>query len=210
MVPVASCCTFCVHQNLLKSRILLFESIQKIRCFLLGWFGDRCGKALGLPMTHREEVREARAGGETPCYFVRMGDSYISLGLSAKDWFRVLVRLSQSTYLSSYVSGLSLFGEAGYHLPKISETTGRMYDHEIFTRRQAQLGGTKSEFFFDITWLVCKLQTKLFFRNAFSRHANFTKFCRIVTIDVRNKSWKFEIDISKIHDFVSRTEITIL
>ena len=41
---------------------------------------------------------------------------------------------------------------------------------------------------FDITWLVCKLQTKIpkisISRNATSRHANFTKFCRIVTIDV--------------------------
>ena len=56
--------------------------------------------------------------------------------------------------------------------------------------------------FFDITWLVCKLQTKIpknpIFRNATSRNANFTKFCRIVTIDVRNKPWQFQIDISKI------------
>ena len=43
---------------------------------------------------------------------------------------------------------------------------------------------------FDITGPVCKLQTKIpkipNFGNATSRHANFTKFCRIVHIDVRN------------------------
>ena len=48
--------------------------------------------------------------------------------------------------------------------------------------------------FFGITWLVCKLQTKilknLIFWNATSRRANFTKFCKVVTIDVRNKPWK--------------------
>ena len=45
---------------------------------------------------------------------------------------------------------------------------------------------------FDITGPVCKLQNKIqkipIFRNATSRHANFTKFCRIVHIDVRNKA----------------------
>ena len=55
---------------------------------------------------------------------------------------------------------------------------------------------------FDRTCLVCKLQTKIpkdpIFGNATSRHANLTKFCRIVAIDVRNESWKFQIDISKI------------
>ena len=44
---------------------------------------------------------------------------------------------------------------------------------------------------FEITGPVCKLQTKIpkipIFRNATSRRANFMKFCRIVTIDVRNK-----------------------
>ena len=43
----------------------------------------------------------------------------------------------------------------------------------------------------DITGPVCKLQIKIpkipIFRNATSRHANFTKFCMIVTIDVRIK-----------------------
>ena len=44
----------------------------------------------------------------------------------------------------------------------------------------------------DITGPVCKLQTKILknpnFGNATSMHANFTKFCRIVTIDVRMNS----------------------
>ena len=60
-----------------------------------------------------------------------------------------------------------------------------------------------------ITLLVCKLQTKIpknpIFRNATSRHANFMKFCRIVTIDVRNKPWKFQIDISKIGYFTEQS-----
>ena len=43
----------------------------------------------------------------------------------------------------------------------------------------------------DITVLVCKLQTKIkktCFGTATSRGANFTKFCQIVNIDVRNDS----------------------
>ena len=44
---------------------------------------------------------------------------------------------------------------------------------------------------FDIDGPVCKLQTKILkepiFGNASSRHANFTRFCRTITIDVRNK-----------------------
>ena len=43
----------------------------------------------------------------------------------------------------------------------------------------------------DITGPVCKLQTKIpkipIFGNATSRHANLTKFCRNINIDVRNK-----------------------
>ena len=46
--------------------------------------------------------------------------------------------------------------------------------------------------FGDITGPVCNLQTKilknLIFGNATSRHPNFTKFCRIVTIDVRDEA----------------------
>ena len=57
--------------------------------------------------------------------------------------------------------------------------------------------------------LVCKLQTKILkipmFGNTSSRHANFTKFFRIVPIDVRNKSWKFHIDISKIGYFTEQS-----
>ena len=47
------------------------------------------------------------------------------------------------------------------------------------------------KFFFDITGPVCKLQNKIpkisILENATSRHANYTKFCRIINIDVRNK-----------------------
>ena len=54
-----------------------------------------------------------------------------------------------------------------------------------------------------------KLQTKipknLIFGNAISRHTNFTKFYRIVTIDVRNKPYKFQIDISKIDYFAEHS-----
>ena len=45
---------------------------------------------------------------------------------------------------------------------------------------------------FDITWLVCKLQNEIpknpIFRNATSRYAIFTKFCRIINIDVLKTS----------------------
>ena len=48
---------------------------------------------------------------------------------------------------------------------------------------------------FERTWLVCKLQTKIpknqIFRKAYFRHSNITKFCRIVTIDVRNNPQNF-------------------
>ena len=63
-----------------------------------------------------------------------------------------------------------------------------------------------------ITGLICKVQTKIpknpIFRNATSRHANFTKFCKIVTIDLRNKPWKFQIDISKIGYFTEVNNTT--
>ena len=70
-----------------------------------------------------------------------------------------------------------------YHPPKISETTGPMtmkFLPDVKLNKEA-----RNQNFF------CKLQTKIpkspIFRNATSRHANLTKFCRIVTIDVRNK-----------------------
>ena len=95
----------------------------------------------------------------------------------------------------------SIWGEGGTNHPYDLKNHWT-YDHEILTRCQADWGSTKSEKIFDITWLVCKLQTKIpknpIFRNETSRHTNFTKFCRIVTIDVRNEPWKFQIDISKI------------
>ena len=62
---------------------------------------------------------------------------------------------------------------------------------------------------FDIISPVCKLQTKVpknpIFWNANSRHAKFTKFCRIVHIGIRNKSWKFQIEISKIGYFIEHS-----
>ena len=41
-------------------------------------------------------------------------------------------------------------------------------------------------------------------RNAASRHANFTKFCQIVNIDVKNQPWKFQIYVSKIGYFAEQ------
>ena len=68
---------------------------------------------------------------------------------------------------------------------------------------------TKSENEFDITLLVCKLQTKIpknpIFRNITSWHANFEKFCRIVNIDIKNWSRKFESDISEIGYFTEQS-----
>ena len=53
-----------------------------------------------------------------------------------------------------------------------------------------------------ISWLVFKSQTKilknLIFRNTTSSHANFTTFCRILNIDLRNNPWKIQIDILQI------------
>ena len=60
---------------------------------------------------------------------------------------------------------------------------------------------------FDISGLICKLRTKIpkipIFGNATSKHAYFTKFCRIVHI-VRNDPSKFQIDISKIGYFTEQ------
>ena len=66
------------------------------------------------------------------------------------------------------------------------------------------------EFFYDkVGGPVCKLQIKILkisiFGNAIFRRANLTKFCRIVTIDVKNKTWKFPIDISKIGYFTEQS-----
>ena len=58
---------------------------------------------------------------------------------------------------------------------------------DVGTHKEAQNQRT----FFDATGPVCKLQTKILkntiFANTTFRHANFTKFYRIVTIDVRNE-----------------------
>ena len=36
-------------------------------------------------------------------------------------------------------------------------------------------------------------------------HANFKKFCRIATIDVRNEPWNFQTDILKIGYFAEQS-----
>ena len=43
------------------------------------------------------------------------------------------------------------------------------------------------------------------FWNATFGHASFTKFCRIINIDVRNYTWKFQIDSSKIGFFTEQS-----
>ena len=60
--------------------------------------------------------------------------------------------------------------------------------------------GTHQEALNKKTGPVFQLQTK-FPKNPIVRHANFTKFCRIITIEVRNEFWKFQINISKIGYF---------
>ena len=61
---------------------------------------------------------------------------------------------------------------------------------------------------FDITDSVCNLQTKnwenLIFRYPASSDQNFAKFCKVIHLDVRKQSWKFQIDISKIDYFTGR------
>ena len=106
----------------------------------------------------------------------------------------------------------SLMASGGWlHLPWDLRNYKR-YDHEICTRCWYSLGGTKSKKVFDITGPVCKLQTKIpkmpIFRNATSRHPNFTKYCRIVTIDVKSKPWKFQIDILKI-DYSTKQSVKL-
>ena len=92
--------------------------------------------------------------------------------------------------------------------PKISGTTKGMtmkFLPDVGIHKEAR--NQKKNF--DLTGPVCKLQTKILkntiFGNATFGHANFTKFCRIVTIDVRNKPWKFQIDISKIGYFTEQS-----
>ena len=77
------------------------------------------------------------------------------------------------------------------HPPEISKTTKGMsmkFLPDVGTHIEAQ----NQKNVFDISGLVCKLQTKVpkfpIFGNANSRHVNFTKFCRIVTIDIKNES----------------------
>ena len=72
---------------------------------------------------------------------------------------------------------------------KISGTTKVMTmkflpDVSIYKEAQNQ------KMFYEITFPVCELQTeikKTILENATSRLAYLTKFCRIVTIDVRNE-----------------------
>ena len=73
--------------------------------------------------------------------------------------------------------------------PKISGTTKgttMKFLPDVGVHKDAQ-----NQKIFDITGPVCKLQTKIpkipIFGNATSRHANLTKFCRNINIDVRNK-----------------------
>ena len=91
--------------------------------------------------------------------------------------------------------------------PKISETTGPMTMKLLPDVKLNEEARNQKKI--DITWLVCKLQSEIpnnpIFRDATSRHANFTKFYRIVTTDVRNKPWKVHIDISKIGYFTEHS-----
>ena len=71
--------------------------------------------------------------------------------------------------------------------PKISGTTkGMTMKYMLVSIRRHKI------IFFDITGPVCKLQNEItkipIFGNATSRHANFTKFFKIINIEIRNKS----------------------
>ena len=83
------------------------------------------------------------------------------------------------------------------------------YDYEIFNICWYSYRGTNSKKCFDISCLLCKLKNKIpkitIFENTTSRHANITKFDSFVHIDVRNKSWKFQIHISKIGYFTDES-----
>ena len=46
-------------------------------------------------------------------------------------------------------------------------------------------------------WIIDRIPKNQNFRNANSRHTNFTTFCKIINIDVWNWSWKFQIYIFK-------------
>ena len=64
-----------------------------------------------------------------------------------------------------------------------------------------------------ISHLVCKSRVSnvkrrsnsLFSGNTTSGYANFTKFRMSISIDVRNKPWKFQIDMSKIGYFTEQS-----
>ena len=111
--------------------------------------------------------------------------------------------------MASAFSDSLMASRGGGSTPPWALRNYKRYDHEIFTRCCYSLGGPKSKKIFDITGPVCKLQTKIpkipIFGNATSRHANLTKFCRNINIDVRNKPWKFQIDISKIGYFTEHS-----
>ena len=111
--------------------------------------------------------------------------------------------------VSAFSDSLMGSGGRGVETPPWDFKTYRKYEYEIFTRCWYPYGGTKSKKQIDISDLVCRLQTKIpkipIFGNATSRHANLTKFCRNINIDVRNKPWKFQIDISKIGYFTEHS-----
>ena len=100
------------------------------------------------------------------------------------------------------VNGICSQWHLGFGNPsKISETTERMIIkiYEVLS----SMGRQEIKKWFDTIVLVCKSRVNkvikctnsLFSGNASSGHGHFTNICRIINIDVRNWSWKFQIDI---------------
>ena len=75
-----------------------------------------------------------------------------------------------------------------------------------FYQMSSTIGRHEIQNNFDITHLICKLQVRKFKKrldcllsgNETYEHVSFTKFCRIINIDVKNQPWKFQIDILQI------------
>ena len=76
------------------------------------------------------------------------------------------------------------------HPPKISKTT-KAITMKFLPRVGNYKKAQNRNFIFDLSVLVFRLQTKIpkipILGNVFSRHANVTKFCRIVHIEVKNE-----------------------
>ena len=92
--------------------------------------------------------------------------------------------------MASAFSGSLMASGGGTTPPEISGTTKGMtmnFLPNVDIHKEAR----NKKNVFDMSGLVCALQTKIpktsIFGNATSRHAHFTKFCRIVIIDVRNE-----------------------